>query len=271
MFRQNRAFTVLFHVFVWSALLLFILLWRPVHPQKVEWPPQLTVTFLLLSAIPAIGLFYLNAYWLVPKYFTRKNKLPYFLLATLAWLIAVVVLQKIAYLATPPPPAGQSFTMRQSFPLLAILMASASLGLSREFAKLEKSRKEKENEHLRTELSFLRTQVNPHFMLNVLNSMALLARKKSDLLEPVLMELARLMNYMLYDAAHERISLEDKIGYLRAYIDLQLLRFGGDVTVRFNTPEELNGSCIDPMLLIPLVENSFKHGIGLVADPMIFI
>jgi LytS/YehU family sensor histidine kinase len=108
-------------------------------------------------------------------------------------------------------------------------------------------------------------------MLNVLNSMALLARKKSDLLEPVLMELARLMNYMLYDAANERISLEDEIGYLRAYIDLQLLRFGSDVKVRFNVPQQLNGSCIEPMLLIPLVENAFKHGIGLVDDPVIFI
>src|SRR6202012_1062178 len=154
--------------------------------------------------------------------------------------------------------------MRQSFPLLAILMASSSLGISREFAKLEKSRKEKENEHLRTELSFLRTQVNPHFMLNVLNSMVLLARKKSDLLEPVLMELARLMNYMLYDANNEKICLEDEIDYLRAYIDLQMLRFGGDVNVTFKVPENINGSYIEPMLLIPLVENAFKHGIGLV-------
>ncbi len=108
-------------------------------------------------------------------------------------------------------------------------------------------------------------------MLNVLNSMALLARKKSDLLEPVLMELARLMNYMLYDANNEKIVLEDEIGYLQAYIDLQMLRFGGDVTVSFNTPSTTNGSYIEPMLLIPLVENAFKHGIGLVRDPMIFI
>jgi two-component system LytT family sensor kinase len=150
-------------------------------------------------------------------------------------------------------------------------MAGASLGISRENTKLEKRQKEKETEHLRTELSFLRTQVNPHFMLNVLNSMALLARKKSDLLEPVLMELARLMNYMLYDANNEKISLEDEIGYLQAYIDLQMLRFGGDVTVRFNTPQTTNGSYIEPMLLIPMVENAFKHGIGLVKDPIILI
>jgi two-component system LytT family sensor kinase len=270
MIRLNRTFTVLFHIGVWSALLLCVWLWRPMRIQKFEWHPQLTGWFIVLSSLPAITLFYLNAYWLIPVYFTRKNRLPYFLLAVLAWLIAVSLQHLAGYIASPPPP-GYMLTLRQAFPLLAILMASASLGISRENARLEKSRKEKENEHLRTELSFLRTQVNPHFMLNVLNSMALLARKKSDLLEPVLMELARLMNYMLYDANNERISLEDEIDYLRAYIDLQMLRFGSDVKVRFNVPEHPNGSSIEPMLLIPLVENAFKHGIGLIDDPVIFI
>ncbi|HVS97898.1 MAG TPA: histidine kinase [Puia sp.] len=141
---------------------------------------------------------------------------------------------------------------------------ATSLGISRENARLERLRQEKETEHLRTELSFLRTQVNPHFMLTVLNSMVLLARKRSGLLEPVLMELARLMNYMLYDANRELICLEDEIGYLRAYIDLQLLRCGSDVTVRFTVPEPVGSRRIEPMLLIPLVENAFKHGIGLV-------
>jgi len=105
----------------------------------------------------------------------------------------------------------------------------------------------------------------------VLNSMVLLARKKSDLLEPVLLELSRLMTYMLYNTENETIFLEDEIGYLRAYIDLQMLRFGGDVTVSLNVPENPGGSRIEPMLLIPLVENAFKHGIGLVNDPLILI
>ena len=271
MFKLNRAFTALIHVSVWSALLLCVWVWRPMTEPKIVWRPQLTGWFIFLSAIPYITLFYINAYWLVPKNFPRKNRGRYFALAALAWLITVIVAQLVGYLASPPPPGLHILTLRRSFPGLVILMASSILGISRENAKLEKNRKEKENEHLRTELSFLRTQVNPHFMLNVLNSMALLARKKSDLLEPVLVELARLMNYMLYDANNEKISLEDEIGYLRAYIDLQMLRFSSDVKVRFNIPEDINGSCIEPMLLIPLVENAFKHGIGLVRDPVIFI
>ena len=68
--------------------------------------------------------------------------------------------------------------------------------------------KEKENENLKTELSFLRSQVSPHFMFNVLNNMVALARKKSDLLEPSLIKLSSLMRYMLYDTGEQKVSLE---------------------------------------------------------------
>jgi len=79
------------------------------------------------------------------------------------------------------------------------------------------------------------------------------------------------MNYMLYEADHERIRLEDELEYLRVYIDLQMLRFKDDVTVQFNTPAGVGDQRIEPMLLIPMVENAFKHGIGLVESPMIHI
>lgn len=268
MFRLNRFYTVLFHIGIWSALFLSAWLWRPLQPPPVRL--QLTGRQMLLCGIPFILLFYWHAYVLIPAYLARRRKLIYFCCVLLGLLVTIIV--PILVITLKSPQLGTDLIrFRRVLPGLFFLMASASLGISRQNAKLEKARKEKENEHLRTELSFLRTQVNPHFMLNVLNSMALLARKKSDLLEPVLMELARLMNYMLYDANNEKIVLEDEIGYLQAYIDLQMLRFGGDVTVRFNTPATTNGSYIEPMLLIPLVENAFKHGIGLVKDPMIFI
>lgn len=138
-------------------------------------------------------------------------------------------------------------------------------------SKLEKVRKEKENENLKTELSFLRSQVSPHFIFNILNNMVSLARKKSDMLEPSLIELSKLMRYMLYENDDERVSLGREVEYLKSYIALQLLRFGDDVTIMFNPPDDINAYYIEPMLLAPFVENAFKHGVGMVEDPQINI
>ncbi len=220
-----------------------------------------------------MAVFYLHAYWLMPGYLFRKKIASYVLLLLAIW-VAAAALPVLVFCLTAQQTSGVRMLpalLRRIIPVQFFIMAGASLGAFRENFRLEKNRKEKETEHLRTELSFLRGQVNPHFMLNVLNSMALLARRKSELLEPVLLKLAGLMSYMLYDTNNEKISLEDEIRYLRAYIDLQLLRFGDDVTVQFNTSGILDNRYIEPMLLIPLVENAFKHGIGLVGQPEIAI
>lgn len=152
-----------------------------------------------------------------------------------------------------------------------IIVVSISYRIVTDNARQEKIRKEKENENLKTELSFLRSQVSPHFIFNILNNMVALARKKSDMLEPSLIELSKLMRYMLYENDDERVSLGREVDYLKSYIALQLLRFGDDVTIMFSPPDNINAYYIEPMLLAPFVENAFKHGVGMVEDPQINI
>ena len=91
--------------------------------------------------------------------------------------------------------------------------------------------RQKETENLKTELLFLRSQVSPHFMFNVLNNMVALARKKSDLLEPSLIKLSALMRYMLYETDEQKVPLEKEVEYIQSYIDLQKQRFGKNLTV----------------------------------------
>jgi LytS/YehU family sensor histidine kinase len=146
---------------------------------------------------------------------------------------------------------------------------SFSYRIIKDAKRIEKIRKEKENETLKTELSFLRSQVSPHFMFNVLNTLVSLARKKSDLMEPSLIQLSNLMRYMLYESNDERISLTQEVEYLRSYIDLQMLRFGDDVTIELNIEQDLEEYSIEPMLLISFVENAFKHGVGMIDNPLI--
>jgi two-component system LytT family sensor kinase len=129
--------------------------------------------------------------------------------------------------------------------------------------KLERINKEKENLYLKTELDFLTSQLSPHFMFNVLNTLVGMARKKSDELEVSLINLSGLIRYVLGTANSREINLSAEIEYLQGYIALQMLRFGDDLKLDFKVRGELTAFSIHPMLLIPLVENAFKHGIGI--------
>jgi len=131
--------------------------------------------------------------------------------------------------------------------------------------------KERETVHLRTELSFLRSQINPHFLFNILNNLTSLARKRSVLLEPAIVNLSQLMRYMIYESDDNRAPLSKEVEYLRSYIELQLLRFGKEVTVKIEMEGDYSSFFIGPMLLISLVENAFKYGTGASDQTIIFI
>jgi sensor histidine kinase YesM len=111
-----------------------------------------------------------------------------------------------------------------------------------------------------SELAQLRTQINPHFLFNTLNNLYSLVYKKSDEAPSVVMKLSEIMRYMLYDAANEKVLLEKEIGYLKSFIHLNELRLKEDNFVQFNITGETTDKMIPPMLLIPFVENAFKHG-----------
>jgi two-component system, LytTR family, sensor kinase len=134
----------------------------------------------------------------------------------------------------------------------------------------EQRMKERENENLKTELSFLRSQVSPHFLFNVLNNMVAMARLKSDQLEPSLIRLSGLMRYMLYESDDSSVTLLREIEYVNSYIELQKIRYAKSLTINENMDPGDN-QLIEPMLLIPFIENAFKHGTGTIDDPVIDI
>lgn len=100
-------------------------------------------------------------------------------------------------------------------------------------------------------------------MFNVMNNMVALARKKSDLLEPSLIKLSSLLRYMLYETDEEKVSVRKEIDYLQSYIDLQKQRFADNVIINVLLDDVNDQYQIHPMLLIPFVENAFKHGTGM--------
>ncbi len=110
-----------------------------------------------------------------------------------------------------------------------------------------------------SELSFLRSQVNPHFLFNSLNNIYSLVYQGSSQSLAAIAGLSDLLRYMLYDAT-EKVPLEKEIDYIRKYIELQKLRFEGPVNVSMQVTGATTGTLIPPLLLVPFVENAFKHG-----------
>jgi LytS/YehU family sensor histidine kinase len=157
------------------------------------------------------------------------------------------------------------------FPPVPFLLASFIFRYISDRVKAEKLEKERKSEQLVSELRFLRSQVSPHFLFNMMTNMVALARQKSELLEPSLLKLSDLLRYMLYDANRERFLINQEISYLRSYIELQQLRFGEGLDLVFEIEVHEPDCYIEPMLLLPFVENAFKHGIGMVPDPFIKI
>jgi len=130
---------------------------------------------------------------------------------------------------------------------------------------------EKQKENLKTELSFLRSQISPHFLFNVLNNLLSLIRLKSDEAEPTVLKLSSLIQYMLYETDEDKVMLADEARYLQSYIDLQKQRFGPKIKITVSMQADNSTDAIEPMLLIPFVENAFKHGVGLIDKPEINI
>lgn len=257
------------HLVFWVMLFLPGFLFRYNGPSN-NFSEYFLYRMLFSNLLLAI-LFYANAFYLFPIIFKNKGVIVYALII-IAFIAAVWFLSQYVdeHVFPIKKKWGRPFYLN-IVSYFFILGTSCSYRIITDHLKQQKDNKEKETENLKTELSFLRSQVSPHFMFNVLNNLVSLARKKSEKMEPALLQLSSLLRYMLYEGAKGKISLTREINYLQGYIDLQKLRFGDDVDINFNVEGNTDDLELEPMLLIPFVENAFKHGMGTVAQPQILI
>ena len=268
----HKGIMILLHVLCWGVLFALPYLLRPSFDasRKLTDLNKENLNYLgLINRIIWVGLFYLNANIIVPRVIYKKKFWYYisvllgifFSLFLIDWTLFKILLHDVPYYV-------KNFFSFNIFPILFILACSTAYRMINDRITEDRLQKEKENENLKTELSLLRSQVSPHFMFNIMNNMVALARKRSDLLEPSLIKLSSLLRYMLYET-DERVALQKEIEYLQSYIDLQQQRFGNNVAIKA-CMEKVDGHYeIEPMLLIPFVENAFKHGTGLIENAQI--
>ncbi len=271
---NKKALTIMLHISCWGILFALPFLLRPSFGSQREMIllNKDSLRYLnIINRIIWIGLFYFNANIIVPHIIYKKRfwtyagvlLLIFSVLFLIDWFLFTVLTSNLIYYV-------KNFFSFNFFPILFILASSTAFRMIIDRLKEDRLQKDKENENLKTELSLLRSQVSPHFMFNIMNNMVALARKKSDLLEPSLIKLSSLLRYMLYET-DEKVALQKEIEYLQSYIDLQRQRFGNNVQIKACMEKVSDHYEIDPMLLIPFVENAFKHGTGLIENAQIDI
>lgn len=238
----------------------------------------------LLTYAGMLAFFYLNYFLFIPKlYFTRK----YFLFALTIIACFAVLLWLPSLLPDNPmmhrPPAGSPAGLPVMRPPMRgpgnmlffelrtrLIQFLFPLTLSL-LLRLRGRLREVESEKQKAELSYLKAQINPHFLFNSLNSIYSLSIEKSDNTPEAIVKLSGMMRYMLEESDKKMVPLDHEIEYITNYIDLQKLRLGNSVKLEHAVSGETVGYLIVPLMLIPFVENCFKHGVNAEEDPEIRI
>lgn len=219
-------------------------------------------------------IFYTNAFWLIPRYLKKRKWLKYFLLLILIAPLIDILRSIVTVIVFNEVEGNVLIRFAQAFFNDSSLGGGVFLGFVFSFAYrftkdwiinltlIEKL----DAERATMELAFLKSQVDPHFLFNTLNSLyAVALEENSSATADGIAKLGTLMRYNLHDSQSEFISLRKEIEYIEKYVDLQKLRTTEKNTIQFNV--EIDDTLLDqkqviPMLLIPLVENAFKYGVS---------
>jgi len=284
---------LLVHWILWIVLYFLSYLPSLLNSTRILWEGVLH-THVVMASIN-FGLFYLVAFYLLPRIGIKEKRW--------IWLTAICIVLALAFTflkfrvenyraerimekskmfssttITRKMPSKQSlgffsyrfrtYLQTNIYATLSIIFIAFAYRLMLAWWLQEKIRKDLENQKLQAELSFLKMQVNPHFLFNALNNIYSLAvLEKSRKTGDSIMKLSELMRYVLYEKEDEkhRVSLDKEIRHINSYIDLEKLRHVGDIYINFSIEGEVNGKRVAPLLLFPLIENACKHGI--LTDP----
>ncbi len=240
------------HLCYWFSACAFIYL------NMVIWESLLNIIKIIaILIVPSVIPVYLHFY-VHKRFFEQRRYLPYLLS-----LIVIIIgahfsgeaLIRIIEKGTDTHAAGAATA------IFAIIFTT-SLKYYRKGVKQQYRLQEAESKQLQTELALLKSQVNPHFFFNTLNNLYSLSLDKSERVPEVILKIADLMRYMLECSENKKVELTQEINFLQNYLSLERLRLSANNDVKFKVVGKPDGKKIVPMLLIPFIENSFKHGVS---------
>lgn len=277
-----RSTELLIHIIGWGFVLAFPLLLVSREGYNERW---------LFHAIPMIFMqisfliiFYINYLFLIPQYVFNGKISKYIILNVILIIVSLVGLHfiqeyfmyKTVQLEIYKPkrvgPPKWIFTIRDAFTMVLTIGLSMAIRMSKKWVQTESARQESEKNRIEAELKNLRSQINPHFLLNTLNNIYALIAFDSDKAQSAVQELSKLLRYVLYDNQQNMVSLSKEAEFIRNYIELMKIRLADNVILKtdINITKD-NNTMISPLIFISLIENSFKHGISPTQESHILI
>lgn len=236
----------------WQALLLSI--WT----DLVLLPPKLLLTYSIL-------------YFVIDRGLMKNVSIGRLILWTIPPVLTGILMHRlIIYYYVTPHIYHEAWGEQQLFEVRRMLSAFLDIGFCASLAVAMKllrtfwiSREREKGlvkEKLEAELKFLRNQTNPHFLFNTLNNIYALARKKSEHTPDVVLKLSKLLRFMLYESRKERITLAEEIRMIEDYLELEKIRYNERLSIELKKQVDDPTQEIAPLLLLPFIENAFKHG-----------
>ncbi|QHT69430.1 hypothetical protein GXP67_23690 [Rhodocytophaga rosea] len=279
-FSNQPSYRIARHLLFWGVWWLFFTIIYSSKPISVSLTEiRLYRVSFGISAVEAllympIHIIYSYAiiYFLIPTYLLRNRYLSFLAGVVIFTLLAAIISHLITYLLiTPyrvsqgtPPPLSSFF-----FGLMAGLRGglqtggfAAAIVLLKHFFLKQQANQQLEREKLTAELQLLKSQVHPHFLFNTLNHLYALTLTNSRLAPEVVVKLSGLLSYMLYECNAPKVLLTNEVKLIQTYIELENMRYGERVDISVNVRGNAADKLIAPLLLIPFIENSFKHGVS---------
>jgi sensor histidine kinase YesM len=228
-------------------------------PELIVLPPKLLMAYYIMySIIPRMNK---RSTWVL---ITELLILIFISLVMYTMLLSYIVMPFIHNEQLPEGTVTENISriIWRLLDMLTVVGAACTFTLLRKQIRAAKRQQELIQEKLQSELNYLRAQTNPHFLFNTLNSIYALARKQSPETSQVVMQLSKLMRYMLYDCREKLVPLENEWRVIEDYVELERLRYGDRVRVNLEKKVSQSMAMISPLMLLPIVENAFKHGAG---------
>jgi sensor histidine kinase YesM len=249
------------HILFWSVTIGFHIYTRIYLIEVAGWGQFLLEIFIRNSLLAVV--IYANAAYLIPEFLSNRKYIPYGVGLVIAFSFYILLKNTHdSYLTVFTGKVPLSFWRYSfyNFSIALFYMAFAlALQLSKEWFSQRERLQQLEIEKLNTELEYLKSQINPHFLFNSLNTIFFQIDKENKHARETLTKFSDMLRFQLYECNGHSIALEREVSYLRNYVDLQRLRRDEKYKIEFTTEGDLREFFIAPLLFMPLVENAFKH------------